>query len=197
MYVNGAIGNLGESGEEIHSRAQRYVPSYEALFAKAKRVKNDEEVKRLMSLFGEGRKAEDRMPHYYYAEVKSYLTRAEGAIPVNYQIWTSGTRPIHRVDGLQKALKAMGPEVNEAEKRYGLMPVGQETKIIEKERIVEKIIEGEFMGLPVKTWLYISGGIAAAGVLTAVIVAATKPKVKARAAVAGTRRRRARAGIGH
>ena len=196
MYVNGAIGTLGETGEEIHSRAKRYVPTYEQLHQTAKRVKNDEEVKRLMSLFGEGRSKDDRMPHYYYAEVKQYLDRVEGTVPISsgYAIWTSGSRPIHRVDGLQAAIKKLEPEVEGAAKRYGLMPQAAETKIVEREKIVEKIIEGEFMGLPVKTWLYISAGIAGAGVLTAVIVAATKPKAKARAAMAGTRRRR---GMGH
>lgn len=186
MYIGeNGIGTLGETGEEIHSRAKRYVPAYEALYDKAKRIKNDEEMKRLVALFGEGSKAEDRMPDYYYREVKQYLQRVEGTIPISsgYAIWTSGRRPIHRVDGLQSALKSLEPQVEEAAKRYGLMPTAAPTKIIEREKLVERIVEGEFMGLPVKTWLYISGGVAAAGILTAVVVAATKTKPKARVAM--------------
>lgn len=181
MYAN--VGTLGDTGQEMHEKAKRLLAKWEALYKQAERIKNDEAVKEIMDKVGKGDK--DDSPRYYWNEVKQYIAEAEGYVPINYAIWEKGVRAANRLKGFDSAIKNMEPLITDYVRRFGLMPEGQKSQVIEKEKIVEKIVEGEFLGLPTKTWLYISGGVAAAGVLTAVIVAATKPAVRARPKMAG------------
>jgi hypothetical protein len=182
MYAN--IGELGQTeGEQIHNRAVAALAKYDDLFARSQRVASAEERANLAARFGVP-KTQDS-PAYFADNVRWYIGEAQKYVPTNYDVWTTTTRPVHRVEGLEAAVAPLGTAVSDAERRAGILPPEKgTTTVVTKTQTVTKEVEAQLLGLPTTTWLYILGGTAAVAVVGAIVVAATKKSKKA-ASVAG------------
>lgn len=169
MYTG--MGTLGQTGAEYYQRAKDYLVRYVALVNNINRIANKESRESFIKELGSVSVADS--PAYRAASVQDDVGQVEAHVPPATEVYDIQRRR-NRVDKLGEILKSFEPRVAEAQSRFGVLPETQVKLVKEVVREPGKLIEEEFLGLPVKTWLYIAGGAAAVGIGVAIYSAARK-----------------------
>lgn len=170
------IGRLGQTqGEYWYRRSKAAQKMYQDLVNRVAKIANKQERDRILNWLGsldvEG------TPAYRYNRVQYDTYVAEQSVPTNYS-YLEIERRQSRVEKLEDWDAQLEKMVKDAEARYGTLPEAPEpekvTKVIEKEKIVEKAVTPEFLGMPVTTWALLGGAAALAAVGFVVVSSLTK-----------------------
>jgi len=192
MYMS----DLAATGQEWYQRAKRGIQQYETLINRILRIANLTARKTLLDSLGDRKDSESLSNRYEWARYG--VSQVESFVPLNYAFFDLERRQ-KRIGTLEELVTELVPKVDQAERTYGILPDPVVTekeviKVIEREKVVEttRVVGEEFLGLPVRTWLWITGGTAAFALGVVGFIALTaKPKARlhARPSMAGVRRR--------
>lgn len=162
MYAN--LGFLGSKEEEYYAKAKASLAKYNELLSRIDRVANKESRDALKAQVGSA--ASESSIAYRASSVQQDVSEAEKWSPPNTYVWSISRRQ-GRVDELASMVTGLEPQVAEAEKRFGVLP-GPVS-------VTKTVLEREFLlGLPLKTWLWIAGGVATVTTIGLVAAAAKR-----------------------